>query len=337
MKARFSMIVLMLLLTVPVVYAQQAPGADFDEYVNKAIKDWGVPGVAIAIVKDDRIVFAKGFGVRELNKPAPVDEHTLLAIGSSSKAFTAASLAMLVDEGKLKWDDPATKHLPGFQVFDPYSTRELNVADLISHRSGLARGDLLWYASAYDRIEVLRALRASRDAELPIIVMTAFGSASTAIEAMKLGAYDYLTKPYRIGELSALVTAAAEKQQLKVDNQRLRATVARLKRGPVEWLTIPAEDGAYDEAEAVKIMDAWWPRWMRAQFEPVFGKTLFDQIRADTTWAATLPAFVNDRLFLDAASPDDLGDPEHLRVPGRPEQPAEPQGLSDGSRGPVPA
>lgn len=158
MKSRLSMMVLLLLLTVQAVFAQ-APGADFDEYVNKAIKEWGVPGVAIAIVKDDRVVFAKGFGVRELNKPEPVDQHTLFAIGSSSKAFTATSLAILVDQAKIKWDDPATKYLPGFQLFDPYSTRELTVADLLSHRSGLARGDLLWYASEYDRNEVLRRVR----------------------------------------------------------------------------------------------------------------------------------------------------------------------------------
>ena len=137
----------------------QAPGADFDEYVNKALKDWGAPGAAIAIVKDDRIVYAKGFGVRELGKPEPIDQNTLFAIGSSSKAFTAASIAILVDQAKLKWDDPATKYLPGFQLFDPYSTRELTVADLLSHRSGLARGDLLWYASEYDRNEVLRRVR----------------------------------------------------------------------------------------------------------------------------------------------------------------------------------
>src|SRR4030095_13793074 len=79
--------------------------------------------------------------------------------GSSSKAFTAASIAMLVDEGKLKWDDPATKYLPGFQLFDPYSTRELMVSDLLSHRSGLTRGDLIWYGSAYDRDEILRRVR----------------------------------------------------------------------------------------------------------------------------------------------------------------------------------
>jgi CubicO group peptidase (beta-lactamase class C family) len=159
MKVRVLMVVLALLLALQVVNGQQAPSAEFENYVNKALKDWDVPGVAIAIVKDDKIVFAKGFGVRELNKPALVDEHTLFAIGSSSKAFTAASIAMLVDEGKLKWDDPATKYLPGFQLFDPYSTRELTVSDLLSHRSGLSRGDLVWYASEYDRNEILRRVR----------------------------------------------------------------------------------------------------------------------------------------------------------------------------------
>ena len=159
MKSRISMLLFLLLIAAQLVVAQQAPGADFDAYVNKAIKDWGVPGVAIAIVKDDRIVMAKGYGVRELNKPEPVDEKTLFAIGSSSKAFTAMSLAMLVDQGKLKWDDPATKYLPGFQLFDPYSTRELTVMDLVTHRSGLTRGDLLWYASDHDRKEVLRRVR----------------------------------------------------------------------------------------------------------------------------------------------------------------------------------
>ena len=140
-------------------HAQDAPLNGFDEYVNKAMREWEVPGLAVAIVKDDRVVFAKGYGVRKLADPAPVDEKTLFAIGSSSKAFTAASIAMLVDEGKIKWDDPATKYLTGFEVYDPYVTRELSVRDLLSHRSGLERGDLLWYGTEYDRDEILRRTR----------------------------------------------------------------------------------------------------------------------------------------------------------------------------------
>ncbi len=152
-------LILMLLIGSLSAHAQDAPLQGFDDYVNKAIKDWEVPGVAIAVIKDDKVVFAKGYGVRELGKPSPVDERTLFAIGSSSKAFTAATVAMLVDEGKLKWDDPATKYLPSLQLYDPYATRELTVRDLLSHRVGLERGDLLWYASPYDRSEVLRRIR----------------------------------------------------------------------------------------------------------------------------------------------------------------------------------
>jgi CubicO group peptidase (beta-lactamase class C family) len=149
----------LLIAGLQMAYGQDPLGPAFDDYVNKAIKDWQVPGVAIAVIKDDKIVLARGYGVRELGKPAPVDERTLFAIGSSSKAFTVASIAMLVEEGKLKWEDPATKYLPGFQLFDPYTTRELTVSDLVTHRSGLARGDMLWYASSYDRDEILRRVR----------------------------------------------------------------------------------------------------------------------------------------------------------------------------------
>ena len=142
----------------------QKPGApaairDFDAYVAKAMKDWKVPGMAIAIVRNDSVVFAKGYGVRTLGDPTPVDAHTVFAIGSASKAFTAAAVAMLVDDGKMKWDEPITAYLPGFQLYDSYATRELTVRDALSHRSGLARGDLMWYASAYDRADILRRVR----------------------------------------------------------------------------------------------------------------------------------------------------------------------------------
>lgn len=152
-------LILVLLLGSLSVAAQNAPLQGFDDYVNKAIKDWEVPGVAIAVVKDDKVVFAKGYGVRELGKPEKVDENTMFAIGSSSKAFTAAAIAMLVDDGKLKWDDPATKYLPGFQLFDPYVTREVSVRDLLTHRVGLERGDQLWYATDYSRDDILRRIR----------------------------------------------------------------------------------------------------------------------------------------------------------------------------------
>jgi CubicO group peptidase (beta-lactamase class C family) len=101
----------------------------------------------------------RGFGTRTMGTNQPVDEHTLFAIGSSSKAFTATLVAMMVDQGKMRWDDPATTYLPSLQMFDPYVTRELTVRDLLTHRSGLTRGDLMWYATDYNRDEILRRVR----------------------------------------------------------------------------------------------------------------------------------------------------------------------------------
>jgi CubicO group peptidase (beta-lactamase class C family) len=135
------------------------PVPALDAYIARARETWQVPGLAIAIVKGDSIVLLRGYGVRELGKPEPVDEGTLFAIGSCSKAFTATLVGLLVGEGKLRWDDPATRYLPGFQLYDPYVTRELTIRDLLTHRSGLSRGDLMWYASPYDRAEVLRRIR----------------------------------------------------------------------------------------------------------------------------------------------------------------------------------
>jgi len=144
-------------MAAPALYAQAAPPADLDAYVAKALVAFNTPGAAVAVVKDGRVVLAKGYGLRHLGEPAPVDAHTLFQIASNTKAFTTAALAMLVDEKRLAWDDPVTKHLPWFQLSDPYVTRELTVRDLLTHRSGLGlgAGDLLWYHSDYPRDTVL--------------------------------------------------------------------------------------------------------------------------------------------------------------------------------------
>jgi CubicO group peptidase (beta-lactamase class C family) len=139
--------------------AGPAPLTGLDQYIEQARTAWKVPGLAIAIVKNDSVVYARGFGVRTLGRPEPVDQHTLFAIGSCSKAFTATLVAMLVERGKLSWDDPVSSRLPGFQLYDPYVTRELTVRDLLTHRSGLSRGDLLWYATNRSRDEIVHDVR----------------------------------------------------------------------------------------------------------------------------------------------------------------------------------
>ncbi|HET9529596.1 MAG TPA: serine hydrolase, partial [Blastocatellia bacterium] len=158
-RGPFIFLLLVVMMSAQFARAQEAALQGFDDYVNKAMRDWEVPGLAIAIVKDDKVLLARGYGVRKHGEATPVDEKTLFAIGSSSKAFTAAALAMLVDQNKVKWDDPAINHLPGFQLFDPYATRELTIKDLLSHRSGLERGDLMWYGSSFSRDEILQRVR----------------------------------------------------------------------------------------------------------------------------------------------------------------------------------
>src|ERR1035437_4768401 len=143
-------------------FAQIAPPADLDAWVARSMQTFEVPGMAVAIVKDGKIVVAKGYGVRKLGDPTPVDEFTMFGIGSNTKAFTTAALATLVDEGKLSWDDPVYQRLPGFVMYDPYVSHEMTIRHLLTHRSGmgLGEGDLLfWPHSTYTREEIIHKLR----------------------------------------------------------------------------------------------------------------------------------------------------------------------------------
>ena len=130
-----------------------------DDEIRAMVEEWGIPGLSVAVVQDDEVTYARGFGVKTVGSMDPVDEHTIFAVGSTSKAFTAAAMAMLVDEGKVAWDDPVADRLPTFQLSDPYITRDLRVRDLMSHNSGLLRGDRIWYATGRSREEVLRLAR----------------------------------------------------------------------------------------------------------------------------------------------------------------------------------
>lgn len=145
--------------------AQQKAGkADLnklDAYYQKALKEWDVPGMAIAIVKDDSVIFARGYGVQDLKAGGTVDANTVFGIASNTKAYTAAALAVLVDQGKLKWEDKVTKYLPYLKLYNPYVTENLTIEDLLSHRAGLGTfsGDLLWYNTTYSRRDILERAR----------------------------------------------------------------------------------------------------------------------------------------------------------------------------------
>jgi CubicO group peptidase (beta-lactamase class C family) len=160
---RFLPCVLALCLTSRAA-AQRPDFAAFDKRVEREVRDWRAPGLAIAVVKGDSAVFVKGYGVIELGRPAPVDVHTRFAIGSTTKAMTSAAIAMLVDEGKLRWDDRVIDFIPELHLYDAYATRELTIRDLLTHRSGLPATDLFWQIaentpSPAEQIRRLRYIR----------------------------------------------------------------------------------------------------------------------------------------------------------------------------------
>ncbi len=152
---RFSSLLIFLFFIPISVYAQQnAKIQRLDDYFSSAIEKFEIPGAAIGIIENDSVIFAKGYG----NNITP---NTVFAIASMSKAFTAASIGMLVDEKKINWDDKVQKYLTDFTLSDPYVSSQLNISDILSHRSGLRTfdGDLLWYGSDYPRSEVIKRIR----------------------------------------------------------------------------------------------------------------------------------------------------------------------------------
>src|SRR5450830_1450077 len=162
--SRFIPFLLAAAILAPAAHAASPiSAAAIDSTVERSMKAFDVPGIAVAVVKDDKVVYSKGFGVDSLKGGRKVDAHTLFGIASNSKAFVAASLAMLVDEKKLKWDDKVTDIIPEFKMYDPYVTAEFTIEDLLTHRSGLGlgAGDLMQFpdGSDFTRAEVIHNLR----------------------------------------------------------------------------------------------------------------------------------------------------------------------------------
>lgn len=159
MIKRISIIISLILTFFQVIgQIDQSKIGSLEQYYQKALIDWNVPGMAIAIVTNDSVLFSKGFGVSDIENRKSVDDNTLFALASNTKAFTATALAMLVDEGKIKWDDKVTNYLPWFKLYDPFVTESFTIRDLLCHRSGLETfsGDLLWNGSTFSRTEVVR-------------------------------------------------------------------------------------------------------------------------------------------------------------------------------------
>ncbi|MGO1073255.1 serine hydrolase [Lysobacter sp. CA199] len=273
---------------------------DFDAYVEAVRKQFEVPGIAVAIVKDGRIVLERGYGVRELGKAEPVDAHTLFAIASNTKAFTSASLSMLADEGKLSLDDRVIDHLPWFRMADAYVTGEMRVRDLLAHRSGLGlgAGDLLyWPGTDYSNEEVARRL-----ARVPLnggfrgqyaYDNILYGVAQLVVEKASGQSYreflgQRIFKPLGMDETR--YNADALQAGDKVASGHAKADFKTLQTAPrMTWANVAGAGGLYSSVHDIG-------KWMRVQLDGgVYGRDgdkeqrLFSAKRQREMWSVITP------------------------------------------------
>ena len=145
------------------INADAKTAAAFDDYIKQSLPLWQTPGISVVVVKDGKIVFKKGYGLRELGKPEPFTTTTLSTCASTTKAMTAVCMGMLVDEGKVKWGDKVMDLLPSFKLASPYSSSEITVLDLFTHNAGLGNADNLW-VFGYSREEILQRMQSMQPA-----------------------------------------------------------------------------------------------------------------------------------------------------------------------------
>lgn len=293
---------------------------DFDAYVERVREQFDVPGIAVAIVKDGRVVLERGYGVRELGRPEPVEADTLFAIASNTKAFTAAALSILADEGKLKLEDRVIDHLPWFRMSDPYVTQEMRIRDLLAHRSGLGlgAGDLLyWPTTDYSNEEVARRLR-----DVPLngsfrnqyaYDNILFGVAQLVVEQASGQSFkDFLQQ--RIFDPLGMDQTRYNSDHLrrgdKVASGHAKADFTRLETAPrMTWSNVAGAGGLYSSVHDMA-------KWMRLQLaggvidgQGESARRLFSDKRQQQMWSMVTPIPVSQPAVpaLAAAKPDFLG------------------------------
>ncbi len=256
---------------------EPAPPQGFNAYVRHAMEVWRVPGLSIAIVEGDHVVMERGFGVRTVGSPGKVDVHTLFGIASDSKAFTTVALGILKDRGKLDWDDRVTRFLTGFQLYEPYPTREVTIRDLLSHQTGDCGADYLWYGSTNSSGEIIRKLRLlkprysfrRRYCYSNNMVMAA-GQIIPAITGIQWGAFveQNIFKPLDMTESNTSITAfqpdgdiatphadidgkIAPIRWANVDNIGPAASINSSAHDMAHWLEMLLNDGTYEGRRVV--------------------------------------------------------------------------------------
>ncbi len=252
--------------------------SEVDAYLEKARKDWSIPGLAVAVVQGDTIV-AKGYGVRELGKPEPVDENTVFDAASLTKSFTAALAAILVDEGKMKWDDPVRRYLPDLVLPDPYLAENATLRDFLSHRTGLEPANMMWLLTANPRAEVLRRVRCLK-AAAPfrgdmVYSNVGFTVAGEAIAAAAGTTYEALLRDRLIVPLGLKSTTWSYEQAEQMPNH---ATAHSLIDGVQRPIRRETQRTSTAPAGAVQSSAADLARWLRFQLDGVLdGKRLISE------------------------------------------------------------
>lgn len=255
------------------------PFQSLDAFVEKAMELQQVPGLAIAIVRNDSVLYTKGYGVQKAGTNTPVDGNTIFAIGSASKAFTATLVAMMVSDGTMKFDDKVAEYLPDFRLFDPYASAEVTIRDALAHRTSLPRADLLWYGSTFSRSEILRRFRynepnssfRSRFVYNNIMVMAAGEAAASAAgrswddlvrtrifvplqmrssvtSIRPLAGNAHFASPHRTGAKGAVAI-----EPVNVDNIGPAGAVNSTARDMAQWLRFQLGDGAYDGKQLLSV------------------------------------------------------------------------------------
>jgi CubicO group peptidase (beta-lactamase class C family) len=263
---------------------------DIDRLVERTMAAYQVPGIAVGIVKDGKLVFAKGYGVRELGLPGRVDADTLFAVASNTKAFTTAALAILVDEGRLRWDDKVIDYLPEFRLYDAYVTREFTIRDLVTHRSGLGlgAGDLLFFPNSdFGTSDIIRALRYLKpvsgfraeyayDNNLYVVA----GELIPAITGMRWE--DFVTTRI-LGPLNMAPCVTLPKRVTDHSNQ---ASPHALVEGKVVPIT-PDEPGVAAPAGGIQCNVAGLAKWQLTQLghgQATGGPRVFSEAQGELMW-----------------------------------------------------
>ncbi len=285
---------------VRVIDCEQEIAEDLDKYIREAREAWQVPGLAVAIVKDGRVLLSQGYGVKRVDGEEPVDQHTLFAIASNSKAFTAAALAMLVDEGKLRWDDRVRQHLPWFEMYDDRVAHDLRIRDLLCHRSGLGTfsGDLLWYGTPYSPREILSRATHLKP-EGPFRAHYGYSNlmylaAGEVIAAVSGQTWSDFVEQRMLGPLEMTRTVTSVRDLVEKENYATPHKTLLDGSRPIAWVNWDSMAAAGGLISSVDDMS----RWLQAQLQQgglPDGGRLFSPAASHEMWSAQMALKVSAR------------------------------------------